>query len=136
MQRKVRSRERQVMKKRSVGVLFGVLGQNINRVIGQRRRGVKVGSLFDRRQRDIVFPMPVRIKKSTLISQQVRVIKTVFNRHSINVPLARVVRPVAGWFQKFRSEHRPVRTNAPISAARRNARQRVATNLLSVVAGQ
>ena len=49
VQRKMRSRERQVMKERRGLVLFLMLGQHLDRVIGQSRRGIKVGAFLDGR---------------------------------------------------------------------------------------
>ena len=63
-------------------------------------------------------------------------IKPVFHRKTVNVPLTGMVRTVADGFEKLRQEHCPVRTNSAIAATGGNAWQGVTTNLLSVVTGQ
>ena len=73
--------------------------QHFDGMVGQRCRGVKAGSLFYRGQLHIVPPVANRIEKPSLIFEQIGAIKPVLDRHAVDVPFSRVIRPVSGGMQ-------------------------------------
>ena len=102
VQRKVGSCERQVMEERLIGMVCGVVFQALHDVIGECGRRIVTGICFDGRQLVVVFPKHFGIEEPALILDVVRAIKSILERHPIDVPLARMVRAIAQRLEHIR----------------------------------
>ena len=131
---KVGDGERKVVKKRPVGKCRGVLFETLDRVIGDRNGRIETGTGFDRRQLHVVLKVDARGKVTVLVVQPVGVVEPVLQRFPVEVPLARMICAVTERPEEVRQQARPTLSHAGGAAAQ--AGQRVAVNLLRVIAGQ
>ena len=134
VQREVGGRERQIMEERPVGVFLRVLLEATDGVVGNRSCCVVTGSRLDRRQLPIIFVVDFRVEEPPLVSQVVGAVEPARERHPVDVPLARVIRPIAQGIEHLRQQPRPL---GPLSAAAAaDTRNRIPTHLLRVIPGQ
>jgi hypothetical protein len=93
----VRCGEGDEPEERLVGVLVRVLLQALDCVIGNGRAGVIAVLRCDRRQRFVVFGVLLGGEVPVVVFERVGVVEAVRERLAVNVPLARVVRPISEW---------------------------------------
>ena len=129
---KVRCRERDVVEKWGCCMVAGMLGEAGDRVVADRCRGVK--AVRGRRGRHALRAGGVEVVALARSGDLERPVKPLAPRVAVEVPLARVVRPIAGGPEQGRKEPGPGRPRgrrAPLRAG-----QRVPTDRLRVVARQ
>ena len=129
---KVRCRECDVVEKGGCCMIAGMLGEAGDRVVADRRRGVK--TVRGRRGRHALRAGGVEVVALARGGDLERPVKPLPPWVAVEVPLARVVRPIAGGLEQGREEPGPGwprGVHAPL-----RARQRVPTDRLRVVARQ
>ena len=91
---KVRCGECEVMKKRLLWVITRMILQTLNGMISNRSRPVEFCPRLDRREFLVIEIVDFWIKESALVAEIIGAIKTVFEWHSIHMPLAGMIGPV------------------------------------------
>jgi hypothetical protein len=132
--REVGGGEREVLEERLVGVLLRVLLEAPDRVVGDRGAGVVPVAGPRRGQRLVVLGVLLRAEVPVVVVEAVRAVEPAVEGLTIDVPLARVVRPVALRLQHLGQEPRPRRPHALCPAL--HAGDDVAAHLLRVVPGE
>ena len=82
------------MKKRLLWVITRMILQTLNGMIRNRGRPIEFCPGLDRRELLVIELVDFWIEKSALIAEIIGAIKTVFEWHSIHMPLAGMIGPV------------------------------------------
>ena len=117
-------------------MVLSVVFEDFDDMIGEGDRCVVAGPFFHRGKFDVILVVNLRIEESSLIFQEIGVMKAVFERHPVDMPFSGVVGAIAGRLKQAWKKDGPVRANAPVSSAGGNARHAVPPNLLGVEARQ
>jgi hypothetical protein len=129
LDREVRREKSDVGEERIGCVLLGVFLQPANRVIGNGRGRVKGSTRLNGRQRLVVERMPQRAEVVVGVIEPIGVIEARIGedaRRIVDVPLARMIRAIAGRLEVQRQCARP---------GRKRAARRILRHLLRVIAG-
>jgi hypothetical protein len=133
----VRNGEREVFEEWLVGVMCRVLLQLRDRMIGDGHGGVKSGTALHFRQWVIVVKELLRAEVAVLVFDPIRMIEAARDGTAVDVPLAGMIRTIAGGLQHFREQVCPGGALATVSTVYlRAAWDCIATNLLCVVSGE
>ena len=119
LQREMRRIEGEIEEERLAAVLRRMLRQVLDAVVGDGGRRVVSGPGLDRRQLPVVLEVDARMEVAADVLEVVGAIEPVGQRHPVDVPLARVVRPIAERMEHLGQQLRPFGANA---LGRRSAR--------------
>jgi len=132
VQRKMRGRECDILKKWSASVISRVVLEMVNGGISYRDSPIVTRAPLNGREFHIVLPMCLWTEEAALVLKVIGMLKAVAEGHSVKVPLARVITAVACLFESHGNKWGPVRP-APSGFS---PRQVITADLLSVVAGE
>ena len=107
-------------------------------MVSDRVGGVVAGIFLHLGKLPVILPVNLRVEKPPLVLEVVGAVEAGGDRHSIQVPLARVVGAVAGGLEQGGQELRPLRPlpTSPAANPLRQARNRIPANLLGEVPRQ
>ena len=88
MQRKMRSREGDILKKWSASVIGCVLLEMVNGRISYRDSSIVARASLNGREFHIVLPMCLWTEEAALVLEVIGMLKAVAEGHSVKVPLA------------------------------------------------
>src|SRR5271165_5962560 len=112
LKRKMRSAEGEVEKERLIVMGLRMVFEIVDRVLGDGCRRIVARARLDGRQLSIIIVKHARMKVAAEILNVVRVVESVFQGHSVNVPLARVVRSVTPRPEHLWQEPGPFRADS------------------------
>ena len=97
-------------------MVLSMIGQYFNDMISKEGGRIKISAFLDRGEFDVVFVVFDGVEESALIFQVVGVIKSIGDRHAVDMPFSGVIGPVADWCELLRKKNRPVLTDAFVSS--------------------
>src|SRR5262245_35281407 len=134
LQRKVRRCKAEIVEEGLVREFLGVLLQAAESMVGDGGGGVVSLAGFHGRKRLVVFLVFFGGEIAVLICQVIRAIEPVLQRSAVHMPFTGMIAAISKWPEHLGQQARPRRADA--LAAAFNSGNRIATDLLRVVAGE
>ena len=131
VEREMRRRERHIVEERFFSVLPRVVGEALHGMVADRRGGIEI--IGDRHLPAVLDDAGGCKKIAVTLGHVERPREPLRPRVAVDMPLAGVIRPIAGRCEQFRQEPRP---GGPRSLPIPAFRQGIAADRLRIVAGE